>query len=547
MEKVEFELTEVRYKRLRDMCKAGTAGTTAVKEDKRKTAENVQHYCGVCAANKPEIAFWLKLFALHDWFVGNLPAAPEPESEEAAAQYLSDCLSRVRRQAESLPDEAVAATAFDAASKYGVDFTGKLIHSSAVDAFAFASDNPTTLPHLTARRLRQAGVDLVPDQSANDNTGAYQQVLKVLMGHELIAAAGVSDRMLGLLKQGAQDGMRAARAKRSSRVDHRLRQLLLPSGDTYLSVSPLVSGYMCVKVSATSRTLEAAWREQAEQEAKQKSSAQHKADPQADPQAALPHEQSAMVKPGKRSTKASTKAKASAKTSATSGEMGLEDGGEGGAGEEVDAAVDASKVWGRRIFRLELAAGGANPQNVTAHSSNLQNPMFFLAPQRQGGLASVVRFFNRSWRPLFQRSQVDAALNQIAAMNDTNVLGQSVSLLAVQAQAQGALAALVREAHQQAKEFAETLAVTRWEEDGDDRLIDVSLVKAKRKRELDPLDTCLINFDFGVVYRESLAHALIARLHGCRFGPEDGIHPLAPEVTRRRLASAIVQILEQTR
>jgi len=468
MTQSEIDLARLKYANLVGLCKNGTA---KVPDDKLKKAQSLREFVAIHLEHRPDFGFLIKLFSLQEWFRNTLDAPSESLSKEDAQRYIQCNLQRIHQAINALGDAEVRAIAEQSTTQYGTHFSGRLIHSSVQGAFAFDVAHSTSLPHFSSRRLAQAEMPLAIDQTSLDNSGVFTQVVKILMGHEIVAASALSPRLVDLIKEGVRLAVTTPGAKQAHEVDRRLRQILLPSGATYLALSPLASGHMTAVLGKHAAALQAQWGEQAQ----------------------------------------------------------------------------AIKAKPRQISHLDFAIGGANPQNVTAHTSHLQRPMFFMAPQREAHVRALHRFLFGSWSPVVSKEACQAVLMQVTAIDGDGeqVLSYSSSMKAVDIQSKGALFLLVQDAHSQAVDFASMLASTSWPPppDPESKAIDEDVLREQRKKvgkEPTDLDICLVTATFGTTYRSALAAQLLRKLAHYAMQP----HPLQAEASRLRVQKAIINTLE---
>jgi len=487
------------YADLLRQCKGGPRRTVAVDTSKLKAAQGVRAFCAVCAANAPEVDLLLKLFGLQGWFADYAPHPPIPSSETAAQEYLWRCLDLLNQQIERYSDQELADIGREAMLDAGTHFSGKLIHSDARDASLFAPDAPSDQPHLSSRRLLQAGIRLPLDQTKNDNKGIYQRVLKVDSDDPLIQAAGLSHRVQSTIKQGVSAALRQASERRPAFVDHRLRQILLPVGDGYVALSPLPAAGFGVLLADAVQTYEQALADAAQDE------------------------QVADI-------------------------VGAEQ------------SAQPSKATARVFRRIGLPVGGAKPINATLHWNQIgfANPLLFSAPQRSADLRRAWRFLHRPWTAWIANKDLEGVVKQALAMEASAALQDSSATTATRVQASGALATWVRQCHAQAVGFAEDLAQSSWDapkgkasqegQEGQEQEGAISLeerVTQARKSEPPLLDLCLIRQNFGAEYRSAMADHLVELLRRKTVDPASGGGLFAAgAVAHRRARAAIEQVLE---
>jgi hypothetical protein len=94
----------------------------------------------------------------------------------------------------------------------------------------------------------------------------------VLEDEPLVQKVALSARLIAAIKAGVAQAQASAAARRPQKVDHRLRQLCLPSGDAYLAVSPLAAGGFSVAIGDGVQAWHAARKAEEAEEAEEASS-----------------------------------------------------------------------------------------------------------------------------------------------------------------------------------------------------------------------------------------------------------------------------------
>lgn len=494
---------KVDYAALLSLCKSGQARTTPVPDDKLKKALGPDSFCAICAANAPEIDFSLKLFSLQSWFAEHAPPAPSPSDDVAARAYLEDCIgslsSEVARRMESGEIDS-ALIASESVLDCGTHFSGKLIHSDAKGAALFAPSAPTAQPHVSSRSLATCGIRLPLDQSKLDNNGVYQRVVKILNRDAIVEQAKVPSIAIKAIEAGAAQAIQQAGKRRAPVVDHRLRQILLPSGGDYLAVSPLAAGGWCVLADQAASTVEMAQFLQ-EQERVQ--------DGEPPPATKTPRKKGPKPK------------------------------------ETVPGDAPPASKRPRRLFeRLGFPVGGAIVRNTSLHPARaVQNPLYFGIPQRQIDLRRAWSFVSVPVRLWITRSEVNQFLVQHEKLQKYGAIGQSSSLAAVEAQSSGALAAMVYRLHREMMELSALVAESEYP-DGDARVaIDETLLRAKRKQPPEALDLCIVRGSFGAAYRAAMAQTVASALARQAVDQKTKV-PLLGAVDRERISRAVESLLE---
>jgi len=238
MQKDEFERLRAKHAHLLSLCKSGQKRTVPVPTEKLRAARDERAFCALCAANVPELDAVVKLYGLQDAFAQHAP--PPPQGDELAAQaYLDTCKAWAALTLQSIPAERMRQTARNAVLAFGAHFSGKLVNSNAQQAFRLATARATAQPHVSSRSLLAAKIELPLDQSKLDNSGVYQRIVKILEGDPLMEGAAVPAEHIEAIRAGAEEAIREAAARRIPSVDHRLRQVLLPTEGEYIAVTPL--------------------------------------------------------------------------------------------------------------------------------------------------------------------------------------------------------------------------------------------------------------------------------------------------------------------
>ena len=470
-------------------------------------------FCVKCVTATPDIGYCRKLFS-GVASVGNLPPPqlPEENTPESALAYLDAYRHALMHEIKKVTYEDAFEIGMQSAKKFGAHFSGKLIHSSMKGAAGFAVQNDTEQPYLSSRQLLRQGIAVPPDAMANDATGTYQRVIGIMREDGEAGQCGVPDEIIEAIRAGAEKGF--ADSKKSSNidfVDSRARQILLPCGDGYLSVSPLVSGGMCQLIDDAVLKIEEDFARQLAEDIEAKSG---------------------------------TRKKGKVK--------------DGDTGKQETAEPQKKNAPKRLYIRIDL--GGANKQNITTYGIAVQNALLFESPQPDMVSRQVFRFLFHPWKPVVTENDwkiakvgIERAINAEQPNSVQGVRFESVNR---------GLVALVMKCHQQASDLSFDLLDTTLKEDddgvnenGDNRdapapepdeiRIDENLLKTKRPNAGKPndLDLAILNRNFNDVYCESMASAIIARLKyfANRNMKDTLIHY---EVDISRITRAVVKILE---
>lgn len=457
------------FESLLHLCKGGARRTVTLKDDHLIKAKSDREFCAVCAKNIHENDFLIKLFSLRDRLAQEAPEAPA-SGEDAAKTYLEQCASMLRKWANEVDLADAAKIAEGSVAEFATQFSGKLIHPSAEDCAIVGDRYETSLAHISSRSMRKAGHEMFLDQSKNDNSGRYQRVCRIVADDPIAKESGLSDEVINAMKAGAMKGLENANSRVIKKVDHRLRQLLIPSGDGYISISPVAAGGLNAVIGKRVSEWESS---QTPQEGKEKTV--------------------------------------------------------------------------KRLKRIDFRIGGAKQHNVTMHYGDpdfaFAHPLYFSAPQRSVDVRDVWSFVHRKWRPRMSRSDVKAVGDQLAKLQKDSRFADSSSISAISAQARGSLEKLARNCDKQAKGIAEKMAMTLFQDLGQEVPIDKSLIEAKRGEALGPLDQCIVDQNFGAEYRESLARAITSVLHAKLHAIDR--NELNAEVDRARISGAIEKILSE--
>jgi hypothetical protein len=503
MEKEMLTQLKADYAGLLALCKSGQARSTPVPDDKLKKALGPETFCAICASNAPEIDFSLKLFSLQDWFAEHAPPAPAPGDDTADQVYLDACIdslsAEVARRMESGECDP-ASIASEAVRDCGTHFSGKLIHSDANGAAMFAPAAASRQPHVSSRSLAARGIRLPLDQSKLDNKGVYQRVVKILNQDAIVEQSKVPPIATKAMEAGAAQAIEQAGKRRTPFVDHRLRQILLPSGEGYLAVSPLAAGGWCALADQAASAVEMAQFLQ-EQERGQ--------DDKPSPA-------------NKQARKRGPKSKDPAS----------------------DETPPAPKKPRRLFDRLGFPVGGAIVRNTSLHPARaVQNPLYFATPQRMMDQRAAWSFVSVPVRLWITTSEIEQFSKQHAQIQSHDTIGQSSSITAVGVQSSGALAAIVYRLHRTMMDLSALVAEAEYP-NGDARVaIDEALLRDKRKEPPTALDLCVVRGSFGAAYRSAMAQAVTDGL-ARQVVDQKTKAPLLGSVDRERISRAVETLLE---
>lgn len=450
MEKPDLESLKDAYKTLLGMCKRGDV---RVSDEALKKANSVDEFCRIAIENHQIADFYLTLFGLQKWFAENCPPAPDQNSDDGAERYVRNCIDLISARSSQVPDDEITAIAEQSVAEYAAHFSGKLIHSIAQGASLVLRNDKSSegQPHVYSRRLAEVGVDIPLDQTQLDNSGIYQRVLMVLNGDLKSVGDMIPDRIISAILAGVQNGLAKARQRHITLVDRRLRQIIVPSGDAYIAISPLPSAGISTLVS----------------DAAERATADLRMATYSGDESSVGAENITEHKHPQKNAE------------------GEED--------EIEKKFSFS--------RIKLNIGGAIPRNATALWKHrwLQHPLHFRAPQRNDNITAVTAFVHSGWRPWIRKDDAVMAINCIRSLGDWN----SVTAANIQAKC---LFGLVQECHAQAVRFSADLDSA--EMNGDRNIED----EVKNVRSLSNLDRALIDGSFDAAYRESMAQLIIDRL-----------------------------------
>lgn len=502
IEEVSDEQVIIWKNQYGEVIKASGAKSSTIGMDKLRKAQNPGQFCRMFAANENTVDFHVKLLSLQDFFNERVTEAPpltahaEAEkddvewkvSEADAKAYMDFCITLVEQEvrhlvdAGELNDEVAERLAYDSIREFATHFTGKLIHSSANDAFCYTSERRSRLPHVSSRTLIAAGLPLSLDYKKLDNNGVFQRVLRVIQGDPL------ADDLPGNLKESIKKGAECALLEPlfTDKVDHRLRQILLPKpDDTYLAVSPLAAGGWSERFRQSVLSMESEEKEELSDD-------------------------------------------------------GLLD--DEPSGEKRQVATKNNFV--RRFQRLTFPIGGANPRNTTLFSGAIiQTAYWFDAPGKS------TRENMEAWRFLYHTPKLRISETMKAEMvkqisDGMGELRKSAAQLSVKIQSGGALRKWVIEGHERFVSLSQQIQeFTVKDNDKEDRDIDSALLQEKRGGDLDDLDYAILNGAFGSAYRDTMNKKMVSFLFAQLRDKSSGA-PFLGEIDRQRIASAIRNILE---
>lgn len=543
--KARLRALKARHRCLLNQCGGGKEGKTAPSDERLIKAGNSREFCAICASNKKEIDFLLKLFELKEWFFDNAPVEPIADSEEGATDYLSNCKRLLLDRVQEIPLDDIRHKARDSVAEFACHFSGKLIHSSAIDSHIMAPDLETAQPHISSRRLRACGIKLKLDYGKNDGDGKFQRLLKVINNDPSVAETHLPDTIIEALKSGASDGLHLARASRRDSVDHRLRQILLPTGGGYVSLSPIPAGGLIHEFAEKVGEFEKIEKDNDDLKNDLRAAKTKATRLPADftlPDSWVIH--ASNIRPG-----------LSVEQIRSIGEKFKQHwlnvtGNEGLKQNWLESWIKWIKS--KLLVRVQFALGGNNPYNISAYGvkgklGGFQWPLYFEAPQKDENTTKTWRFIFRRWSPSIRISDASKIAEHIEAMESSTSLSNSTSLMAVDIQSSGPLAYVVRDCDRQAKDLNSIISQSSFSEEGQRLQIDADLLSSKRADEIDDLDLSIVRGDFGANYRESLARAIVISLGTLTSKKDSGQSPFHSEAVRNRVRRAAINILEDIR
>ena len=450
MNKEDLADLKTRHSALLKLCKGGASRNVPISEDKLKTVEDEQGFILACVTNEPRIDFYLKLLGLQEVFSTSLPLPHAGlDAEVYAQEYIDKCLGTVKELASQVNLEQFQDAVRDKVIDCGTHFSGKMINSDAADAFAVCAGGYHGQPHVSSRTIIAGGYSVPLDQAKLDNTGLYQRIIKVLEKDPIIQEAEVDGAILDTVEAGAKAAFASHGGKQTPVVDHRLRQILLPSGEHYIAVSPLASGGICVLFDRAIANIEQVTTDAVEQEAN------------------------------------ST--------------------------EEDDDSK--KPVASRRLYtRLNFPVGGAIVRNVSIHPKGvIQRPIFFDVPIRHPDRRAAWAFVYKPLRLFINRDQIDSFLRYIEGLPDS--IRKSSAATAIKVECAGPIREIAIGQHQQVMELAVHIQEIEFRDGDEKRPIDEALLSEKRANPPTSLDLAVVHGHFDQSYAKNLAETIAMRLY----------------------------------
>lgn len=454
MNKEDLADLKTRHSALLKLCKGGASRNVPISEDKFKTVEDEQGFILACLTNEPRIDFYLKLLGLQEVFSTSAPPPhADLDAEIYAREYIDKCLGTVKELASEVNLEQFQDAVRERVIDCGTHFSGKLINSDAADAFAVCAGGYNGQPHVSSRTIIAGGHSVPLDQAKLDNTGLYQRIIKVLEKDPIIQEAEVDGTILAAVEAGAKAAFARHGEKQTPIVDYRLRQILLPSGDHYIAVSPLAAGGICALFDRAIANIEQVVTGTAEQEAN-----------------------------------------------------GVEDGDD-----------SQKTVASRRLYtRLNFPVGGAIVRNVSIHPKGvIQRSVFFDVPVRHPDLRTAWAFVYKPLRLFIPRDQIELYRQYIEGLPDS--IRESSAATATKVERAGPIREIAIGQHQQVMELAANIRETEFRDGDENRPIDEVLLFEKRANPPGPLDLAVVNGHFDQSYATTLAEAIAMRLYASVF------------------------------
>lgn len=498
MQDHEIAQLKATYQNLMVRCKGGSGRTTPVPDEKLKAAADGRSFCAICVANWPPADFYLKLFEFQVGFWEKAPVPPSvPVSEESVAAYLRECLDLLRNWALQISASEIAEKARRAVLDKGAHFSGKLIHSDVQGAFMLVAAKATHQPHLSSRSLAARGIDIPLDQCRLDNAGVYQRIVKIWSNDPILTECDFPQSIADAIRAGTREAIKAGQEKVPAIVDHRLRQILLPSGDGYLAISPLAAGGMSALVDFAVRAIEA--------------DASFPADETESDGSQTPDILQLAQKPGRKKEKS-----------------------------EEDA-TEERRPKPIRLNRLGFPVGGAIVRNTSLHSASVvQRPVFFMAPQRQVDMRRAWGFLARSVRLHLSASDLRDYAYYLSKTHGS--VRKSAAGTAVDIECCGPLRRLVLDRHRKFMDLSALVAESHWL-DGDQQIpINENLLRLRRSSSPTDLDICIVNQSFGTAYAQGFAKEVAALLASQVLDSKTG-NPMLSIEDRLRVERAAQRIL----
>ncbi len=498
MNEKEIDRCKQKYGILLKLCKN-------VSSEKLKNVKSEREFLSAYVATEPRIDFYLKLLGLQDDFNASLrmpdvpldivemPKRSDPKrkanEEEIAAQqaveqensvraknaqhYIDEHLAKVKALADHVDlqelEKIVAEKVFDCAAH----FSGKLINSDAENAFALCVGGYSGQPHVSSRTILASKNSIPLDQAKQDNTGRYQRVIKILQEEPIVSQAGVSAAIQAAVKKGAKAGFALHKEKNIPAVDYRLRQILLPSGEDYLAVSPLASGGISVLFQESLDRIQNVGKKE-----------EGKSEDSDHPAAEETNHQETAGDDAQETKDADDK-------------------------ESEEEETESNSYW---YTRLNFRVGGNNPQNISFCSSDaIQHPVFFNVPTRQSNRTKIWSFVYKPLQVRIRHEQVTGYNKDLEKISDENSALDSWKVI-LNKKNEKILHQIVFEQHQRIKELSIIIHNESFLEDGEPCPIDKELLEKTRMAPLNPLDIAVLNGSFDQDYMEALANEIVKQL-----------------------------------
>lgn len=503
---------------------AKPARGSPVSPDKRKKATSERDFISIVALNNPEIDFLVKLFGLQDCFSNAILTDPLVRDclssnvvSDDLARDLIERLAGVLNAAINQKDpETIKSAAKAATVTYASEFHSRMVNSNVDMPPILSRQQVARTPHLSTHNVCGSS-DLLGliDQAKLDSSGSFQRILRVAKGDPLVQTSKMPPNAAKAIRDGALlalDEIRCGSLNPSVPIDHRLRQILLPSGAGYIAASPLPA-------NGVAMFLESAEREYTKIKQDELAQAIEAAKPAA-----------------------------SAENATTAGATGKTKRGRPKKNQESAVTTDASKQEKKPIYfdRIKFPYGGGNSQNVTLLPGRvILKPLFFSVPRAEFNLFSILRFKHYGWRPILSANIVNAALQCVLAKKDefSAKAEREPSISETDRMISGAFSSFVRAAHRRAVDFAATLGDYNAAQDGD-RTANKQVDRTTLTRNLTALDEAIIDEDFGSKYRDAMAETLLQTLSRKCADRESGISALSSGYASKLIKNAAMKVLE---
>lgn len=215
-----------------------------IESDKLSQLETKKDVFSFCLAAEPSIDFYLKLFKLQELFQSKVEAPTYSLTDELSVKtYTQFYLEWLKLEVAKIDLDEFKKTVHIKITEYAAHFSGKLIHSDIpATASVFCQGGYCVAPYISSRTLIANDEKIPLDQSQLDNEGIFQRLLKILNDDPLVKEVDLDPTIRKLVLDSAREVFRTYKLNPNLVLDRRLRQILIPSGNNYISLSPLASG-----------------------------------------------------------------------------------------------------------------------------------------------------------------------------------------------------------------------------------------------------------------------------------------------------------------